>query len=132
MEDKNPFEEARNQVLTQKELFIEKLSPDIQPIVEHRLKQKERWKQDKKERSRSLAEVTKSLVEDTFVTFDDDGVDLTINELLVSRATANLLNNEKITFKDLNEVQKVIDNDTAKSVGGLTIVVNTNGQDLGE
>lgn len=132
MEDKNPFEEARTQVLTQKELFIEKLSPDIQPIVEHRLKQKERWKQDKKERSKSLAEVTKSLIEDTFVTFDDEGIDLTINELLVSRATANLMNNEKITFKDLNDVQKVIDNDTAKNVGGLTIVVNTNGQDLGE
>ena len=132
MEDKNPFEEARTQVLTKKELFIEKLSPDIQPIVEHRLKQKERWKQDKKERSKSLAEVTKSLIEDTFVTFDDEGIDLTINELLVSRATANLMNNEKITFKDLNDVQKVIDNDTAKNVGGLTIVVNTNGQDLGE
>lgn len=132
MEDKNPFIEAEAQLLTKKERFIQQLSPEMQPIVEHRLRQKEAWKNDKKERARSLAEVTKGLVEETFIKFDDDGTDLTINELLVSRATANLLNNEKVTFRDLNDMQKVIDNDTQKNVGGLTIVVNTNGQDLGE
>lgn len=132
MEDRNPFVEAEAQLLTEREAFIQKLPPDMQPIVEHRLKQKEKWKLDKKERSKSLAEVTRSLAEETFVEFDDDGVDLTINELLVAKATANLMNNDKVTFKDLNDMQKVIDNDVAKSVGGMTIVINTNGQDLGE
>ena len=85
-----------------------------------------------KDRVSSLAEIVKSLGENAYVTLDD-GSDISINEKCAAVAYANMIRNPKTSFKDLNDLQKVVKDDTddGKSAG---IVVNfiTNGQDLGE
>lgn len=120
---------------TEKEKFLSQIksnSPELFPIIEARLKQKELQKENNKEKAKTLAEVTKELLEGDFIKLNDDDENfISINDLLVSRATANLISSKKTTFKDLNEAQKVIKNDTDDNRGGFTLILNTNGQDLG-
>ncbi len=128
-------EEKKNnaEVLNEKDIYLAQLKknqPDVYKILETRIKQRELSKKEAKEKAKTLAEVTKELLESEFVKLDD-GVDLTINDLLVAKATATLMSSDKTTFKDLNEAQKVIKNDTDDNRGGFTLILNTNGQDLG-
>lgn len=121
---------------TEKEKFLSQIksnSPELFPIIEARLKQKELQKENNKEKAKTLAEVTKELLEGDFIKLNDDDENfISINDLLVSRATANLISSKKTTFKDLNEAQKVIKNDTDDNRNGFTLVLNYHGQDLGD
>lgn len=101
-----------------------------------------RWRQRQKEgraksnenkaKVQSLAEITKALGEADYVEFDDDSQNISINEKCVSVAYANMIRNPKTTFKEINEVQKVINNDTDDGKGALVVNFITQGQDLGD
>lgn len=133
LEELSIIQNGDAQIVNETEKFlakIEKTSPELLPFVKARLKQKELAKVNNKEKAKSLSEVTKELLEGEYVKLDED-LDFTISDLLVSRATANLVQNEKLTFKELNDAQKVISNDVAKDSGGFHLTIVTNGQDLG-
>jgi hypothetical protein len=112
-----------------KSAFLEKISNEnMKKVLDARISQLE--KQEKKEkRKKDLAEITKELLDSEYVDLGDTS--LSIGDMLVSTATANMINNPRVTFKEINDAQKVIDNNT-NNMNGVTIVVNTNGQDLGD
>ena len=99
-----------------------------QPILDKKAKD---LLNEKKQKSKNIAEATKELLEQDFVKFEDES-SLTIQDMLLAKATRNMLLNPKTTFKDINEIQKVIDNDITSGGTGLTVVINTHGQDLGD
>ena len=85
-----------------------------------------------RERVNSLADIVKSLGENAYVTLDD-GSDITINEKCAAVAYANMIRNPRTSFKDLNDLQKVIKDDTDDGkTSGIVVNFITNGQDLGE
>lgn len=124
--------EIRQEILNQKERFLQKCSADEKPIFEAILDKKAKdLLNEKKQKSKNIAEATKELLEQDFVKFEDES-SLTIQDMLLAKATRNMLLNPKTTFKDINEIQKVIDNDITSGGTGLTVVINTHGQDLGD
>jgi hypothetical protein len=85
-----------------------------------------------RERVNSLAEIVKNLGENAYVTLDD-GSDISINEKCAAVAYANMIRNPRTSFKDLNDLQKVIKDDTDDGkTSGIVVNFITNGQDLGE
>lgn len=112
-----------------KSAFLEKIKNEtMKKVVEARINQLE--KQEKKEnRKKELAEITKELMDSEYVNLGDTS--LTIGDMVVATATANMVNNPRVGFKEINDAQKVIDNSTDNN-NGVTIIVNTNGQDLGD
>jgi hypothetical protein len=116
--------------------YLSKLSEEERAITIARWKQKQREGIEKakenREKVRTLAEITKALGEANYVEFDEDGDGISINEKCVSVAFANMIRNPKSSFKDINEMQKVIANDTDDGRGSLVVNFITNGQDLGD
>lgn len=119
-----------------REEYLGKLTEEERAITlalwAEKSKQAKAENKEARERVNSLAEIVKSLGENAYVTLDD-GSDISINEKCAAVAYANMIRNPKTSFKDLNDLQKVVKDDTddGKNTG---IVVNfiTNGQDLGE
>lgn len=112
-----------------KSAFLESIRNDtMRTVLDSRITQLE--KQDKKtQKKKELAEITKELMDSEYV--DVGGVSLTIGDMMIATATANMINNPRIGFKEINDAQKVIEGNT-NNMNGVTIVVNTNGQDLGD
>lgn len=123
------IEEMQGEVMDEKEKFLSKLQPEMRVIVEQRLKKKEREKKENKETAKRLADITREMLEEDYIKLDDTSI--TVGELLVSKAMFNALSNPKTSFRDLNDAQKVVDNDVSDNRNGFTLILNTNGQDLG-
>lgn len=115
---------------SKKSKFLERIeSKAMKDILEARISQLE--KMDKKEnRKKELAEITKEIMDSEYVNLGTTS--LTIGDMIVATAAANLVNNPRTGFKEINDAQKVIDNSTDNNSNGVTIIVNTNGQDLGD
>lgn len=113
----------------EKKAFLEKVKDKkMKDVLEARLSDLE--KRDKNEkRKKDLADITKELMDSEYVNVG--GTSLTIGDMIVATATANMVNNPRVGFKEVNEAQKVISNSTDNN-NGVTIIVNTNGQDLGD
>ena len=123
------------EIAKQKQAFLAECPNDMKPILTAMLNKKERElennKKETKEKAKEIAAMTKELMTTEYVHFDD-GTSLTVAEMALAVATRNTLSNPKSTFKDVNDIQKVIDNDISQGSGGLVVVINNNGQDLGE
>lgn len=113
-----------------KSTFLEKIkSENMKKVVGARITQLE--KKDKKEKRKSdLAEITKDLLDSEYVDLGDTS--LTIGDMLVATATANMIENPRTGFKEINDAQKVIDGNINADAGKFTVIINTNGQDLGD
>ena len=126
----------RCNIATAKENYLNSLTEEERKITIARWKQKQREgvekAKEKRDKVATLAELTKALGEANYVEFDDDGDGITINEKCISVAYANMIRNPKSSFKDINEMQKVIANDTDDGRGQLVVNFITNGQDLGD
>lgn len=122
---------VKQQILNKKEAFLAKCTEDERAIFEAILRKKELEKNNSKKKAKELAEITKEFMSADLVCIDDDS-SITVGEMLISRAAINGMRSPKFAFKDVNDVQKVIDNDTNQGSGGLTVIINNNGQDLGD
>lgn len=128
--DDNSRNGGGNMETDKKSKFLERIqNKAMKDILESRINQLE--KRDKKEtRKKELAEITKEIMDSEYVNLGETS--LTIGDMIVATATANLVNNPRTGFKEINDAQKVIDNSTDNNSNGVTIIVNTNGQDLGD
>lgn len=113
----------------EKEAFLERVkNKTMKEVLDARLKELEK-RESKENRKKDLADITKELLDSEYVNVG--GTSLTIGDMIIATATANMVNNPRIGFKEVNEAQKVISNSTDNN-NGVTIIVNTNGQDLGD
>lgn len=116
--------------------YLDKLTPEERQITLALWKQKaQEARTEKKEMNdkiQSLADITRKLGEAEYLVFDDDEPSQTINEKCVAVAYANFIRNPKSSFKDINDMQKVIKDDTEDNKTAVTVNFITNGQDLGE
>lgn len=121
-----------------REEYLSKLSEEERLITlslwNEKRKESLRANKEKREKISSLAEIAKQIGESEYVMFDDeDGVNLTINEKCVAVAYGNMIRNPKTSFRDLNDLQKVVKDDTDDgNKNGIVVNFITNGQDLGE
>lgn len=123
--------EIRQEIMNDKERFLAKCNEQEKPIFKAILDKKEQELLQSKKTAKTIAETTREVMEQPFVKFDDDS-SLTIQDMLVASATRNMLSNPKMSFREINDVQKVISNDVDTNKNGCTIIINTNGQDLGD
>lgn len=89
----------------------------------------ERKKGKEKEKTRELGRITKEILESEAVVFNDESV--TFQELIAARAVANSVKNSEIGMKELQDIQRVT-GESMEQQAGVTIVINTGGQDLGD
>ena len=121
-----------------REEYLSKLSEEERLITlslwNEKRKESLKANKEKREKIASLAEIAKQIGESEYVMFDDeDGVNLTINEKCVAVAYGNMIRNPKTSFRDLNDLQKVVKDDTDDgNKNGIVVNFITNGQDLGE
>ena len=120
----------------QREEYLSKLSEEERLITlslwNEKRKESLKANKEKKERINSLAEIAKQVGESDYIVFDD-GDNLSINEKCVAVAYGNLIRNPKTSFRDLNDLQKVVKDDTDDgNKNGIVVNFITNGQDLGE
>ena len=113
-----------------KESFLERIKNDtFKRVLDSRIEQLN--KRDKKEnRKKELGEITKEIMESEYV--EVGGTSLTIGDMIVATATANMIENPRTGFKEINDAQKVIEGNTDADAGKFTVIINTNGQDLGD
>ncbi len=119
-----------------REEYLSKLTEEERAITlalwAEKARQTRAENKEARERVNSLADIVKSLGENAYVTLDD-GSDITINEKCAAVAYANMIRNPRTSFKDLNDLQKVIKDDTDDGkTSGIVVNFITNGQDLGE
>ena len=119
-----------------REEYLSKLTDEERAITlalwAEKARQTRAENKEARERVSSLADIVKSLGENAYVTLDD-GSDITINEKCAAVAYANMIRNPRTSFKDLNDLQKVIKDDTDDGkTSGIVVNFITNGQDLGE
>ena len=119
-----------------REEYLAKMTPEERRVTlalwREKARQSREMKKESKEELKSLAELTRNLGNCEYVTFDDDEPSQTINEKCVAVAYANFIRNPKSSFKDINDMQKVIKDDTDDNKTAVTVNFITNGQDLGE
>lgn len=120
----------------QREEYLSNLSEEERLITlslwNEKRKESLKANKEKKERINSLAEIAKQVGESDYIVFDD-GDNLSINEKCVAVAYGNLIRNPKTSFRDLNDLQKVVKDDTDDgNKNGIVVNFITNGQDLGE
>lgn len=125
------IEQYEGNVMDEKERFLSSLPKEMRVIVEKRLKKKEQEKSENKSKAKQLAEITKEMLEGDYIDLGDD-TNLSVSELLISKVMYNALTSNKTSFKDLNDAQRVVDNNTSEGKNGFTLVLNYNGQDLGD
>lgn len=123
-------------IYKQREEYLSKLSEEERLITlslwNEKRKESIKANKEKKERINSLAEIAKQVGESDYIVFDD-GDNLSINEKCVAVAYGNLIRNPKTSFRDLNDLQKVVKDDTDDgNKSGIVVNFITNGQDLGE
>lgn len=126
------FLAQKNHPLSMKDKAILQLAQDDEEyknILKSYTEQKLKLPKDKRNEKRAIAEITKDLLSTGVAKIDDEGTELTVAELLVSQAIVNA-RQSKITFRDLNDLEKVTDNNTNDN--NVTINFITNGQDLGD
>lgn len=121
-----------------REEYLSKLSEEERRITlslwNEKRKEAMKANKEKKERVATLAEIAKQIGESDYVMFDDESdVNLTINEKCVAVAYGNMIRNPKTSFRDLNDLQKVVKDETDEgNKNGIVVNFITNGQDLGE
>ena len=125
-----------NDIKRKREEYLSKLTEEERAITlalwAEKAKKTRAENKEVKERVNSLAEIVKNLGENAYVTLDD-GSDITINEKCAAVAYANMIRNPRTSFKDLNDLQKVVKDDTDDGkTSGIVVNFITNGQDLGE
>ena len=125
------IEQIQGDVMDEKERFLSSLPPEMRVIVEQRLKKKELERNEQTTKAKKLADLTKEMLEGEYINLGDD-TNLSVGELLISKVMYNALTSNKTSFRDLNDAQKVVDNDISENKNGFTLVLNYNGQDLGE
>ena len=125
------IEQIQGDVMDEKERFLSSLPPEMRVIVEQRLKKKELERNEQTTKAKKLADLTREMLEGEYINLGDD-TNLSVGELLISKVMYNALTSNKTSFRDLNDAQKVVDNDISENKNGFTLVLNYNGQDLGE
>jgi len=126
------FVNQKNAPLTQREKVILQLANDDEEyknILNAMTEKKLSKPKEERERKSAISEITKELLATGVAKIDDDGTELTVGELLVAQAVVNAKQG-KVTFRDLNDLQKVTENNTNDN--NVTINFITNGQDLGD
>jgi hypothetical protein len=92
---------------------------------------KEREYQSTQEKKiEDIADIVRAVGRSEYIVLDD-GVSVTVNDMLVASAYGNALRNPETSFKDLLEAQKVANNDTSDTPQ-VNITFVSNGQDLGD
>lgn len=122
--------EIKQEIMNDKEAFLSKVPKSERPIYEAILNKKIK-QLEKNNKVASIAELTKELMETEMIKFDDDS-SLTFADMHLAVAIRNNLSSNKLGFKEINDIQKVISNDVDTNKNGCTIIINTNGQDLGD
>ena len=118
------------EVARKKKSFLESItSPEEQMILEGTIKRKELIAKEGKKKAKGIANITREMMEADYVKIDDD-IGVTYEEMLGAKMLANMMRKQDLTPKDLSDLQKVSDGNTADV--GIKIVFETNGQDLGD
>ena len=128
---------ANVDIAKEREKYLNSLSEEERLITlsmwSKKAKESREANKEAKERIKSLAEIAKAVGESDYIMFDDESDNLTINEKCVAVAYGNMIRNPKTSFRDLNDLQKVIKDDTDDGKNnGIVVNFITNGQDLGE
>lgn len=126
------FVNQKNAPLTQREKVILQLANDDEEyknILNAMTEKKLSKPKEERQKKSAISEITKDLLSTGVAKIDDDGTELTVGELLVAQAVVNAKQG-KVTFRDLNDLQKVTENNTNDN--NVTINFITNGQDLGD
>lgn len=125
---RHPKKTKDDNIIKREKPYFETLSKNEQMMITSISKYKQR--KDNKEKALDIAELVREVGRQEYVTLED-GTELTINDILVATAYGNALRNKRTSFRELNDAQKVINNDTQEN-NAVTINFVSNGQDLGD
>lgn len=128
---------ANVEIAKEREKYLNSLSEEERLITlsmwAKKAKESREANKETKDRIKSLAEIAKAVGESDYIMFDDESDNLTINEKCVAVAYGNMIRNPKTSFRDLNDLQKVVKDDTDDGKNnGIVVNFITNGQDMGE
>lgn len=125
-----------SEIISRREAYLASLDEEKRAVTLAMWKEKARESRKKSQEIKKeddfIAERMRMALQAEYVVFDDGEERHTVMDEIIATTVANELKNPKLSFRDLKDLQSVINSDDDKDNGGVNIVVVTNGQDLGE
>lgn len=128
MSDKYLDELAREEKV---EKYLSSLDNERRKIEEEILltrKSKSQLKNDAKSKALEISDVVKEIMELPYFE-DGEGGEITYRDKVIATAVINSINNPKLNFSDLNQLQKVVKDETTENTININI---SNGDDFSD